>query len=68
MKSTITRQEFLQRTALAGAALLLSSLEGFALEHPQKKIKVGDHRMRKCIYAIPSTSFKIALCRIGKHL
>ena len=41
MKSTITRQEFLQRTALAGAGLLLSSIEGFALEHPQKKIRVA---------------------------
>src|SRR5687768_2553148 len=41
MKSTITRQEFLHRTALAGAGLLLSSLEAFALEHPQKKIRVA---------------------------
>src|SRR5687768_17101714 len=41
MKSTITRQEFLHRTALAGAGLLLSSIEAFALEQPQKKIRVA---------------------------
>lgn len=35
------RHEFLQRTAMASAALLLSSLEGFALTTPQKKIKVA---------------------------
>ena len=38
--NTISRQDFLQRTAMAGAALLLSSLEGFALTE-QKKIKLG---------------------------
>ena len=38
--STLTRQEFLQRTAMAGAALLLSSLEGFAISE-NKKLKVG---------------------------
>jgi len=37
----ISRQDFLQRTAMAGAAFLLSSLEGFALATGQKKIKVG---------------------------
>lgn len=37
----ISRQEFLQRTAMAGSAFLLSSLEGFALSTGQKKIKVG---------------------------
>ena len=36
----ISRQEFLQRTTLAGAAMLLSSLETFALTE-NKKIKVG---------------------------
>lgn len=36
----ITRQEFLQRSTMAGAALLLSSLESFAIE-TQRKIKVG---------------------------
>ena len=41
MTNHITRQEFLQRTAMAGAALLLSSLEGFALAQPQQKIKVA---------------------------
>src|SRR5215203_3381116 len=39
MKS-ISRHEFLQRTAMAGTALLLSSLESFALTQ-QKKIRVG---------------------------
>ncbi len=38
--SNLTRQEFLQRTAMAGAALLLSSLEGFAISE-NKKLKVG---------------------------
>ena len=37
----ITRQRFLQQTAMAGAAVLLSSLEGFALTRPDKKIKVA---------------------------
>lgn len=36
----ISRQEFLQRTTLAGAAMLLSSLESLALSE-NKKIKVG---------------------------
>ena len=39
MKS-ISRHEFLQRTAMAGTALLLSSLETFALTQ-QKKIRLG---------------------------
>ena len=38
---TFTRQQFLQHTAMAGAALMLSSLEGFALTMPDKKIKVA---------------------------
>lgn len=38
--NTITRQEFLQRTTMAGAALLLSSLEGFAI-FENKKLKLG---------------------------
>ena len=41
MNTTITRQEFLQRTAMAGAALLLSSLEGLAITQPDKKIRIG---------------------------
>lgn len=36
----ITRQEFLKATAAAGAAYLMTSLEGFATA-PQKKIRVG---------------------------
>src|SRR3989440_6947826 len=39
--NSLTRQEFLQRTAMAGVALLLSSLESLALDLPQKKIKVA---------------------------
>lgn len=39
--NTISRQEFLQRTAMAGVAVLLSSLEGFALDKADKKIKVA---------------------------
>jgi len=38
---TISRQAFLQRTAMAGAALLLSSLEGFAIQRPEKKIRLA---------------------------
>jgi len=36
----ISRQEFLQRTAMAGAAWLLSSVEGFAIAQ-QKKIRLA---------------------------
>lgn len=39
--NNISRQEFLQRTAMAGAAVLLASLEGFALEKADKKIRVA---------------------------
>lgn len=38
--SPLTRQQFLQRTALAGAAVLLSSLESFGLD-TNKKIRVA---------------------------
>lgn len=41
MNSEMSRQQFLQKTALAGAALLVSSLEGWALETPQKKLRVA---------------------------
>jgi predicted dehydrogenase len=39
--NSISRQEFLQRSTLAAAALLVSSLEGLAQSSPQKKIKVA---------------------------
>jgi predicted dehydrogenase len=38
---TISRQKFLQHTAMAGAAVLLSSLEGFAMTRPDKKTRVA---------------------------
>jgi len=41
MSNTISRQKFLQYTAAAGAATLLSSLEGLALQTPQKKLRVA---------------------------
>jgi len=41
MKTYISRQQFLQQTALAGAAVLLTSLEGLAMTKADKKIKVG---------------------------
>jgi predicted dehydrogenase len=41
MNKEISRQQFLQKTGLASAALLLSSLEGWALETPQKKLRVA---------------------------
>jgi predicted dehydrogenase len=37
----ISRQEFLKRSAMASAAVLLSSLEGFALTKKDKKLRVG---------------------------
>lgn len=39
--NTISRKDFLQRTAMAGTALLLSQLESFALTKADKKIKVA---------------------------
>jgi predicted dehydrogenase len=39
--NNISRQEFLQRTAMASAAVLLSSLKDFALELPAKKVRVA---------------------------
>lgn len=39
--TTQTRLEFLQRSALAGAALLFSSLESLAAETPGKKLRIG---------------------------
>jgi len=41
MNKRISRDEFLKSTALAGAALLVSSLEGMAKGTPAKKIRVG---------------------------
>jgi hypothetical protein len=41
MENAISRQKFLQYTAAAGAAMLLSSLEGLALETPDKKLRIG---------------------------
>ncbi len=40
-KEGISRQQFLQRTAMASAAVLLSSLESWALTTPGKKIRVA---------------------------
>jgi predicted dehydrogenase len=40
-KEGISRQEFLQRTAMAGAAVLLSSLESWAITTPEKKLRVA---------------------------
>ncbi len=41
MDKNLSRSDFIQRSMMAGAALLLTSLEGLALETPQKKIKVA---------------------------
>lgn len=41
MSETLSRQKFLQYTASAGAALLLSSLEGVAFEQDSKKLRVA---------------------------
>src|SRR5690606_34659150 len=37
----MTRKEFLERTASATAAMMMTSLVGVANEFPQKKIKIG---------------------------
>jgi hypothetical protein len=37
----ISRKKFLEYTALAGAAVLLSSLHGLAMERADKKLKVA---------------------------
>jgi len=39
--NTISRYEFLQRTTMAGISMLLTSLQGFALTTPEKKIRVA---------------------------
>jgi len=41
MENNISRQDFMKQTAFAGAALLLSSLEGFALEVKSAKLRVA---------------------------
>jgi predicted dehydrogenase len=41
MNEKISREQFLQRTAMAGAAVLLSSLESWAITTPDKKLKVA---------------------------
>src|SRR4051812_13513733 len=41
MKHDISRKDFLQKSTFAASALLLSSLEGWALETKEKKIRVG---------------------------
>jgi predicted dehydrogenase len=41
MDNTISRQQFLQGTAMAAAAVLLSSLEGWAITTNNKKLKVA---------------------------
>ncbi len=41
MSNNISRQKFLQYTATAGAAVLLSSLESFALTTDEKKLRVA---------------------------
>jgi len=41
MQHLISRKDFLEKTTLATAAVLLSSLESFALETPQKKLRVA---------------------------
>ena len=41
MKEEISRKKFLEYSASAGAAVLLSSLQGLAMERPDKKLKVA---------------------------
>ena len=41
MNTKISRQQFLQHTAIAGAAVLLTSLESWVLTTPEKKLRVA---------------------------
>lgn len=41
MNKRISREEFLRATALAGAGMLVASLEGMAHTRPEKKLRVG---------------------------
>ncbi len=41
MNANISRQEFLKHTAMAGVGLLLSSIKSFALQQPNKKVKLA---------------------------
>ena len=66
--NTLSRQEFLQRSTMAAAALLVSSLEGFALSTPQKKDQSSAYRLRQRIGSVSPASFKIALCGTRKRL
>ena len=38
---SISRKEFLQKTALAGASFLISSIKGLAVQNQQKKIRIA---------------------------
>ena len=41
MNETFSREQFLKSTAMAAAALLVSSLEGWAAAMPEKKLRVA---------------------------
>ena len=41
MEHLFSRKQFLQKTSMAGAAMLLASLEGWALQTDEKKIKIA---------------------------
>jgi predicted dehydrogenase len=41
MNEKISREKFLKTTAMAGAALLVSSLEGWAITTPEKKLRMA---------------------------
>src|SRR5690348_5861282 len=41
MPEPVSRLDFLQRTAMTGVALLLSSIESFAITEKEKKIRVA---------------------------
>ncbi len=41
MNEKISREQFLKTTALAGAALLVASMEGWAINTPEKKLRVA---------------------------
>jgi len=41
MNEKLSREKFLKSTAMAGAAVLLSSLESWALTTPEKRLRVA---------------------------
>ena len=67
LMAPISRHEFLQRTAMAGAACLLSSVEGFAIAQ-QKKIRVGVIGCGSVSGSVPPPPLEVAVRRARQRL